>query len=63
MTDVMRFGEVLEAADRLSYDEQQELVAILNRRLAHAAAPAIGGRGSGSSRGIRGRWLFVVFSR
>lgn len=37
MTGVMPFGEVLEAADRLSQDEQQELVTILNRRLAHAA--------------------------
>jgi hypothetical protein len=37
MTGIMPFGEVLEAADRLSQDEQQELVTILNRRLAHAA--------------------------
>ena len=37
MTGVMPFGEVLEAADRLSQDEQHELVAILNRRLAQAA--------------------------
>ena len=34
---VMQFGEVLEAADHLSHDEQQELVAILNRRLVQAA--------------------------
>jgi hypothetical protein len=37
MTHVMPFGEVLEAADHLSHDEQQELIAILNRRLAVAA--------------------------
>jgi hypothetical protein len=37
MTHVMPFGEVLEAADHLSHDEQQELIAILNRRLAEAA--------------------------
>ena len=37
MTHVMPFGEVLEAADHLSPDEQQELIAILNRRLAEAA--------------------------
>lgn len=36
MTHVMPFGEVLEAADHLSHDEQQELIAILNRRLAQA---------------------------
>ena len=36
MTHVMPFGEVLEAADHLSQDEQQQLVAILNRRLAQA---------------------------
>ena len=36
MTHVMPFGEVLEAADHLSQDEQQELIAILNRRLAQA---------------------------
>ncbi len=37
MTHGMPFGEVLEAADHLSHDEQQELIAILNRRLAQAA--------------------------
>jgi hypothetical protein len=37
MTQVMPFGEVLEAADHLTQDEQQELVAILNRRIAQAA--------------------------
>lgn len=31
------FGEVLEAADHLSQDEQEELIAILHRRLAQAA--------------------------
>jgi hypothetical protein len=31
------FAEVLEAADHLSPDEQQELIHILNRRLAEAA--------------------------
>jgi hypothetical protein len=37
MTHGLPFGEVLEAADHLSEDEQQELIAILNRRLAQAA--------------------------
>jgi hypothetical protein len=37
MTPVMPFGEVLEAADHLSQDEQEQLVAILHRRLAQAA--------------------------
>lgn len=36
MNQVMPFGEVLEAADHLSLDEQQELIAILGRRLAQA---------------------------
>jgi hypothetical protein len=36
MNNAMPFGEVLEAADHLSPDEQQELIAILNRRLAQA---------------------------
>ena len=36
MTRVMPFGEVLEAADHLSQEEQKELIAILNRRLAQA---------------------------
>ena len=36
MTHVMPFSEVLDAADHLSQDEQQELIAILNRRLAQA---------------------------
>jgi len=37
MNQGMPFGEVLEAADLLSHDEQHELIAILNRRLAQAA--------------------------
>lgn len=37
MPQSIPFGEVLEAADRLSLEEQQELAAILNRRLAEAA--------------------------
>ena len=34
MNQVMAFGEVLEAADQLSPEDQQALVAILSRRLA-----------------------------
>lgn len=37
MSQELRFGEVLEAADHLSPDEQEELIAILQRRLACAA--------------------------
>jgi hypothetical protein len=37
MAEVLSFNDVLEAADHLSYDEQQELIAILHRRLAQAA--------------------------
>ena len=37
MTQRMRFDEVLEVADQLSLDEQQELIAILNRRVALAS--------------------------
>ncbi len=37
MNQALPFGEVLEAADRLSPDEQEELIAILHRRLAQAA--------------------------
>ena len=36
MSSGMPFSEVLEAAGHLSQDEQQELIAILNRRLAQA---------------------------
>jgi hypothetical protein len=37
MAQVLPFGEVLEAADLLSFDEQEELIAVLHRRLAQAA--------------------------
>lgn len=37
MSQVLQFGEVLEAADRLSHDEQRELIEILHRRLAQAS--------------------------
>lgn len=37
MNQVLPFGEVLEAADHLSPDEQEELIAILHRRLVQAA--------------------------
>lgn len=37
MDHVMPFGEVLDAADLLSREEQEELVAVLHRRLAEAA--------------------------
>jgi hypothetical protein len=37
MNQVLPFGEVLEAADHRSQDEQEELIAILHRRLAQAA--------------------------
>jgi hypothetical protein len=37
MTQGLAFGEVLEAADRLSPEEQEELIAILRRRLTQAA--------------------------
>jgi hypothetical protein len=37
MTPELPFGEVLEAADHLSAEEQEELIAILHRRLALAA--------------------------
>jgi hypothetical protein len=36
MSQQMRFDEVLDAADQLSLDEQQELISILNKRLAQA---------------------------
>ena len=36
MPQSMPFADVLEAADHLSDDEQLELIAILNRRLAEA---------------------------
>jgi hypothetical protein len=37
MAQVLPFADVLEAADHLSQDEQEELIAILHRRLVHAA--------------------------
>jgi hypothetical protein len=37
MAQGLAFGEVLEAADQLSREEQEELIAILHRRLAQAA--------------------------
>lgn len=37
MPHLLPFGEVLEAADSLSPDEQEELISILHRRLAQAA--------------------------
>jgi hypothetical protein len=37
MSQAIPFGEVLEAADQLSPDEQKELADILNRRLTLAA--------------------------
>ncbi|HYT94080.1 MAG TPA: hypothetical protein VEL76_35520 [Gemmataceae bacterium] len=43
MTDVLLFGEVLEAADHLSQDEQVELIAILHRRLAEATRQRLAG--------------------
>ena len=43
MTHGLPFGEVLEAADHLSQDEQEELIAILHRRLAQAARQRLAG--------------------
>lgn len=37
MSEVKQFGEVLEAADSLSQEEQQELIDILQRRMAQEA--------------------------
>jgi hypothetical protein len=34
MSQTLQFGEVLDAADHLSTDEKEELIAILHRRLA-----------------------------
>lgn len=34
MAEVLRFGEVLEAAERLSEDEQETLLEVLHKRLA-----------------------------
>jgi len=43
MPQVWPFGEVLEAADQLSREEQEELIAILHRRLAQAARQRLAG--------------------
>lgn len=37
MARILQFGEVLDAADHLSHDEQEELVGILHRRLAQSS--------------------------
>lgn len=37
MAQALPFGEVLEAADHLSHEEQEELIGILHRRLAQAS--------------------------
>ncbi len=37
MSQTLKFAEVLEAADYLSHDEQEELIDILHRRLAQAS--------------------------
>ncbi|MEX0728554.1 MAG: hypothetical protein WEB58_18040 [Planctomycetaceae bacterium] len=37
MSQTLAFGEVLEAADQLTLEEQEELIAILNRRVAEAS--------------------------
>ena len=37
VSEAMLFGDVLEAVDQLTLDEQQELAAILSRRIAQAA--------------------------
>ena len=42
MSTGLSFSDVLEAADHLSQDEQQELIAILQRRLAQAARQQLG---------------------
>ncbi len=34
MSPALQFGQVLEAADHLSKDEKEELIAVLRRRLA-----------------------------
>lgn len=41
MSDQLPFAEVLEVADRLSPDEQEELIAILSKRLAEGARKRI----------------------
>lgn len=41
MSQAIPFGEVLEAADQLTPDEQKELAAILHRRLVQAARQSV----------------------
>lgn len=41
MAQALQFGEVLEAAEQLSRDEQEELIDILHRRLAQASRQRI----------------------
>jgi hypothetical protein len=43
VTQVLRFSEVLDAADQLSLDEQAELIAILHRRLAETVRQRLAG--------------------
>ena len=43
MAEVLPFREVLEAADHLSQEEQEELIAILHRRLAESARQRLSG--------------------
>ena len=43
MNDAMPFAEVVEAADHLSGEEQESLIAILHRRLAQAGRLRIAG--------------------
>ncbi|MDA0832426.1 MAG: hypothetical protein O2955_13270 [Planctomycetota bacterium] len=37
MNQALPFGDILEAVDRLPLEEQEELIAIVNRRVAEAA--------------------------
>lgn len=41
MTQTFPFRDVLDAAERLTLDEQVELIAILNRRLKEAARESL----------------------
>ena len=41
MTQTLPFRDVLDAAERLTLDEQVELIAILNRRLKEAARESL----------------------
>jgi hypothetical protein len=59
MTPAMPFGAVLEAADRLSPDEQEELIAILHRRLAQAARERLAGEVKVARQEFCGRSLFA----